>query len=257
MLSQSPASPDSPLPGDLAQQQKPERWKMPGTPEWLTRVVDRLEAIEKFYPTPTWLGEGLPSWALHIARELAKTCYPVAGLKPGRVWHPGEVGALLGHQFAYWHWFAETVETNCNRPQPSWDELRKVFGADIEERSTEMMQTICEKVAPAFDKALKFALCIAADQEYHEASAFFAAYGRAIGRKPRQGDTFGRTTTTLYWVMLTSWRRVVELGSIHELHRRLCRCIFLGPHLVGDLKRVEKICERIGLSYQTQETGSS
>lgn len=232
-------------------------WKLPHPPEWLVRIVDRLAAVENQFPEPAWLSEEMPAWARHIAREIVKTFFPIAKLKAGAVWQPGEVGAILGHQLAYWHSFAENCEANCNKPEPSWDELRKVFGPNIEERATEMFLIISERLLPAFDRALKFALCLASDQDHYAASRFFVAFARALKAKPSQGNPVGRTTTTLYWVMLTSWRRVEELGSIAELHRRLCRCIYLGSHLVGDLKRVEKICERIGLSYPEIEARKS
>jgi hypothetical protein len=60
----------------------------------------------------------------------------------------------------------------------------------------------------------------------------------------------GRTTTLVYVIMLTNWREVEELGGIPALRSWLLKNIFLTSQTVGDLKRVEKMCERIGLSYR-------
>ena len=219
------------------------------TPEWLRRIVARMEAVENLQPEPYWMSGEFPPWVQHIARELAKTLFSVAKLSPDRAWHPGEVGAILGHQFAYWHYFFERMEAGARGPEPSPDDLQKVFGPGVEERAIKHAELLFGKILPAFDKALKFAFCIATDQDYDSASSFFAAYGRAVLRKPANAGDIGRTNSTIYLVMLMSWRRVEELGSIPELHRRLCRCAYLGSRVVGDIKRVEKMCARIGLSY--------
>jgi len=89
-----------------------------------------------------------------------------------------------------------------------------------------MMQAIAETVYPAFDKVMKFSLCLASDQDHYSSSRFFAAFARALAAKPSRGNAIGRSNTMIHWVMLTSWRRVEELGSIPELYRRLCKCLF-------------------------------
>ena len=255
-------------------------WKPTTTADWLVRILDRLLAIQNAYPEPVWLKGELPDWVQNIARELGKTLYPGAKLRLDKVWHPGEVGALMGHQAGYWHFLAEFIETDCTEPKPKLlDELREIFGPDIEERSAQIMQTIAESVYPAFDKVMKFSLCLASDQDHYSSSRFFAAFARALSAKPRQGNTIGRTNTMIYWVMLTSWRRVEELGSIPELYRRLCKCVFfqtplpvkfkneplrhsasrelVRTHSVGEYERVERICNRMGLSYPEIEERKS
>jgi hypothetical protein len=227
------------------------------TPDWLRRIVAKMEAAESLQPTPFWLEGEFPLWVQNIARELAKTAFPVAKLSPNKPWHPGEVGALVGHQFAYWHFIFEQLSDDTPVSLKLLEQLRQVFGADIEERTISYWETVCNKTLPAFDKALKFALCLAADQDYSSASSFFSAYGRAVLRKPANRGDIGRTNTGIYLIMLTSWRRVEECGSIPELHSRLCRCVFLGSHMVGDIKRVEKMCNRIELSYPKIEASKA
>jgi hypothetical protein len=100
-------------------------------------------------------------------------------------------------------------------------------------------------------RALKFAFGLGIEQEYHACARFFAAFGRAIERRPSSEGDIGRTNTKIYIVLLVAWRSVEKLGSVPMLHRVLCK--IFGNHVVGDLKRVEKICERIGLSYREIE----
>lgn len=55
--------------------------------------------------------------------------------------------------------------------------------------------------------------------------------------------------TEIYLLLVMFWRIVVRFESVTQLHLWLGR--FLGPR-VGEKKRVEKICERIGLSLTTR-----
>jgi hypothetical protein len=162
---------------------------------------------------------------------------------------------MLGHQVGYWQWIGEHFEREMKSGREvTFEELERAFGKGFEERTKKYWGTMIEEVLPAFEAAVKFALQRAVDQEFHVMAKFFAAFSRALARKPSLRLGVGRTSTGIYWVMLTSWRRVEEFGSVPELHRRLCACIYLGSHVVGDLKRVEKICERMGLSYKEIES---
>jgi len=215
---------------------------------WLVEIVALLELSERFMPEPFWLQGEFPPWVQTVAREVAKSYFPVAKLKAGKAWEPGEVGAMVGHQVAYWEWVGDFLSKKSEK-EPDWEALKKAFGDDIEERAVKFLCTLAGETVPAFIAALKFALSRACDQDYHVMCRFFAAFSRALQRKPSSVNDIGRTTFLIYLVLLTSWRRVEELGSIPNLHQKLRGCAYLKPNMVGDLKRVEKICERIGLSY--------
>jgi hypothetical protein len=218
------------------------------TPEWLQRIVDRFSSVEDIFPDMEFMRGDWPAWTQNVARELVKGLYPTAHIKVGRRWEIGEVGALVGQDIAYLDSFAKAMESQQS-VDVKWDQLRKVFGDDIEQRAEDFARKMIDEYFPAFTSAVQFSLTLAAEQDYVALKRFFKAFTRALERRPVTVGDVGRTNTRLYWVLLLSWRRVEELGSIPELHRRLCRTVFLGPHLVGDLKRVEKICERVGLSY--------
>jgi len=226
----------------------------PQTPAWLRQIVAAFEAVENLRPEPVWFQGDFPAWVTNVGRELTNAIVPTAHLKPG-VWEPGEVGALIGQQIAYWHHIGEWLAATLKKKQTEEDErlldvLKRVYGADFEERAGEFWRVMLEDVAPAYGHAAAMALSIAVQQDYLPMTRFFAAFCKALARKPSKGNAIGRTNTHLHLMMLTNWRRVEELGSIPALHDWLCRSIFLSPQTVGDLKRVEKICERIGLSYR-------
>lgn len=79
---------------------------------------------------------------------------------------------------------------------------------------------------------------------------FLLAYSQAFARKHdiKSISSAGTPATEIYLVMLHFWRRVDGMKSVHELHQWLIRVF--GSQRIGDLKRIEKICQRIGLSYR-------
>ena len=72
--------------------------------------------------------------------------------------------------------------------------------------------------------------------------------GLADGRQgvgPNAPGDMSTDATDLYLMLVMYWRWVVRLPSVSELHVWLVRR--LGEKRVGEKKRVEKICQRIGL----------
>lgn len=89
----------------------------------------------------------------------------------------------------------------------------------------------------------------AGDLPAHEASEYYRGLSeglRGVGRNI-PGDR-SNDATDIYLLMGMWWRRIDRLESITELHTLLVR--LLGAPRVGDKKRVEKICERIGLTLR-------
>lgn len=63
------------------------------------------------------------------------------------------------------------------------------------------------------------------------------------------GQPAGETSTTkIYGMLVMHSDFIPRLQSVRELHEWLQ--MMLGKYVVSDLKRVEKICERIGLSFR-------
>jgi hypothetical protein len=100
--------------------------------EWLRRIVARMERAEKKLPEPYWLSREWPAWVQNVARELVRTFHPTAKLKVSPHWEPGEVGALLGQQIAYF----DSLEALARPPDEKvdWKKLRLVYGKNIKRR---------------------------------------------------------------------------------------------------------------------------
>lgn len=71
---------------------------------------------------------------------------------------------------------------------------------------------------------------------------------RGLGEKsPHDKSTLA---TDVHFALLMWWRIVARFRSVTELHHWLTR--ILGPQRVGDKKRIEKICQRIGLRFRSR-----
>jgi len=211
--------------------------------EWLRRIVARMERAYDTLPEPYWLTGEWPAWVKNVGRELLKTFHPTAKLKVSPHWEPGEIGALLGQQIAYF----DSLEDLTRPPEEKldWKKLRLVYGKDIKKRVGAYEKKFNEQFLPELERAMKFALKLAIEQEYRPCSKFFAAFGRGIERRVSSIGDIERTNTRIYVLLLIAWRSVEKLGSVRALHNALCRVF--GTHLVGDLKRIEKMCQRLDL----------
>jgi hypothetical protein len=104
---------------------------------------------------------------------------------------------------------------------------------------------------PAFTKFLKETLGSVCDRTYAEAVTFFQAFGGSMSIKPTDLET-ERTmgvSEKIAFVMILDWRAIAKLQSVGQLHKTLDTA--LKPHgIVITLKRVEKLCQRIGLRFK-------
>ena len=78
-------------------------------------------------------------------------------------------------------------------------------------------------------------------------SEFLSTYSSAFAKKPKTIGTgdIGASNFKIYLLLLIFWRGFERLKSVHQLHEVFTK--ILGTYQTGNLKRMEKICERIGL----------
>jgi len=166
--------------------------------------------------------------------------------KDPKLWTPGELGAFLGGKTVYWE-----VE---DRYDPAW---LLQLSRDLKKEGDRVGTAIIIKYLrvlwliglPQFRKALIQCLLLVVDAPHHEKIRLFKAYTKAIQRPQSSdgGPARATTATPIYCFLLIYWRAIEKLESVPKLHN-LLRKVF-GDTVIGDQKRVEKICERIGLSF--------
>jgi hypothetical protein len=205
---------------------------------WRRRIVRWLNACESKLPEPAFLKGEFPEWVQRLGRELMRTLLPEAKLKVDPEWSARELGAVIGHQLAYCHTLDELPGVPTSRVFRKLDKKTR-------ERAVKQIKRFTECWALSVQRSL----ALAASQSYPETVEFFTAFAKALNRKPTDADAsnFHRSTTRIYWIMLLGWRSVERLRSVRELQQGLCR--YLDSYVVGDVKRVEKMCQRLGLRF--------
>jgi len=214
---------------------------------WLKRLIGDLEKTEQFFPTFIMPDEKYPEWVRNVEREFGAVMLPLAKIKDFEVLTPRNVGALLGHSCAMAVWSAEWVIEDAKKA-----ELEAQISTNEPDLKIEKMpdKDRVDKWYLAMCGLAKKGLRSSVDQSYEDMSEFLMAFSNAFARKPKtfKVGEMGNTTFEIYLFLLIFWEFVELLNSVRELHQMLVQVI--GPHRVGDLKRVEKICQRIGLHYR-------
>jgi len=221
--------------------------------KWLKRLVDELDKIEalmvfKILPD----GVDYPAWVLKVEREFSLVMLPAAKLKdPDFKITPKRMGAILGHmcEMAVWmmEWFGQQVE------KQSEAEVNAMTEKPLSEAEWQKGQEFLVSLGNwycAMRRLAKRALCSCVDQTYEDMTDFLLGYADGFSRKPRtfQVGNILNPTFEIYVFMLMFWRAIENMDSVRQLHEVLVK-VFGAPRM-GDQKRIEKICQRIGLSFR-------
>ncbi|MDD5139531.1 MAG: hypothetical protein PHY43_04625 [Verrucomicrobiales bacterium] len=216
--------------------------------EWLRRLANEYIKLEQTMPVENFLpDEGCPKWVENLEREMGATLFPVAKLKQESKLTPGRLAAIIGHQCALGVWLIEWLEK----------ELQKQEEVDGSKLTAEQLKTgeeflikLADHWYPALRRLAKRALCSCVDQPYDDMKEFLLAYASAFAQKPTGPGfgSFGNTAIEIYNFMLVYWRIIDRLNSVHHLHEVLVKVF--GPYRIGDLKRTEKICQRLDIHYR-------
>lgn len=215
---------------------------------WLIRIAEKVEVAEKLFPKALVLPEQQPAWVDNVEQAVGVVLLPVAKIKEIKERSdltPRVFGALVGHMCAMAVWTMEWIASEGDLPP---EQVGKLSEEEIR-RCQEVEHSFGDWYA-AMRRVAKFALCASVDQKYEDMSDFLLGYANAFASKPKtfKVGQMGGTTFEIYLFMMMFWRSVERFGSIHELHSRLGK--IFGRYRVGNLRRIEKICERMDLHYR-------
>lgn len=216
--------------------------------KWLQRLMDEIAKLEAAMPTPNFLPDtGCPPWVNNLEREVRQAMFPVAKLKKGLTLTPQRVGGILGHQCAIAVWMMEYLAVELEKPPIKIDDLKTAEQAAL---GMEAIRKLHDDWYCGLGRLAKRALASCVDQTYPDMRDFLSAYSAAFARKPTSfnSSSFGNTAFEVYVFMLMYWQAVEHLASVADLHDLLISVF--GFKKTGSLKRVEKICQRIGLHYR-------
>ena len=173
--------------------------------------------------------------------------FPVAKLKEELKLTPRRLAAIIGHQCAIGVWLMEWLEKEVQKPHEV--DTSKLTPEQLK-KGEEFLTKLTDDWHPALRRLAKTALCSCVDQPYGDMKEFLLAFSAAYAQKPIGPGlgSFGSSAIEIYNFMLFYWRIIDRLNSVHHLHEVLVKVF--GPYRTGDLKRTEKICQRIGLHYR-------
>jgi hypothetical protein len=216
--------------------------------KWLERLVDEIDKIE--VPMGANLlpdGVDYPSWVLKVEREFSLVMLPSAKLKdPNVKLTPKRMGAVLGHMCEIVVWMMELFAYQI---EEKGDEKKRSLTQEELEIGQQFLVSL-DKWYCAARRLAKRALCSCVDQTYEDMTDFLLGYSDAFSRKPKtfQASGIGNPTFEIYVFMLMFWRLIERMDSVRQLHEALVKVF--GANRMGDQKRIEKICQRIGLSFR-------
>ena len=216
--------------------------------DWLNRLADEFLKLEPTMPVKVLPeDENCPEWVKKVACEFGAIIFPVAKLKEDPRLTPKTMGALLGHQCAMAVW---TMEWLAEQSEAQVTVAQRAFSKEQVEKGALLAESMVNKWYPGIRRLAQMALCSTVDQTYEDMRDFLTAFSSGFARKPSsfQVGDIGNPTFEIYLFLLLFWRAVSRFKSVPELHRVLIR--IFGPHRTGDIKRIEKICQRIGLHFR-------
>ena len=216
--------------------------------EWLRRLADEFVKLESAMPVKNFLPESDgPQWVQNLEREVGVVMFPVAQLKKALVLTARRLGAILGHQCGIAVWMMEWIALQLSKPQFVAD--AKITPEQINQ-GNDFFIKLHDGWYLALRRLAKRALSSCVDQSYEDMRDFLTAYASGFAQKPASfgSGSFGSSTFEVYVFMLWHWQAVEKLNSVRELHDLLVK--IFGSLRAGDLKRTEKICQRIGLHYR-------
>lgn len=221
--------------------------------DWLKRLADEVDKTEPLMPIKL-LPDGIeyPQWVLNVEREFSLVMLPSAKLKePDFKITPKRMGALLGHMCEMAVWMMEWLAYQNENPE----ELGEKFPINEPQAVEQAKQgaEILDGMMVWYNgmrRLAKRALCSCVDQSYEDMTDFLLGYADAFSRKPTtfKAGNIGNPTFEIYVFMLMFWRETERMDSVRQFHEVLVKVF--GTSRVGNQKRVEKICQRMGLSFR-------
>lgn len=185
-----------------------------------------------------------PKWVDNLAMNVTRQ------ILPGSRGMPCTTAADAGLNLGLWWGYARNLWMSEFSIDPKLEERLKKSPdyQRLEEWGEKFGEVLGSNVLPKIRRLAKRALCMATDQETAEAVAFLRGFAKGFDSTPKDASAsnIGNSAFDLQLIMLLNWPAVEQLGSVRELHERLQKAF---PRRIGDLTRIEKICQRIGKSF--------
>ena len=228
---------------------------------WYEQVLNRLDPDK----LPGTLGDFdcEPEWVKNVTRELAQACAPGFQFAKARQVTPNFVGRVLGQNCANLYAIGDRLPGVVFTPEgiERAEKIIETLAAKRQEVGVasvlqsfefagEMMESLDESAVTQFEAGLHAAFREALDQpNYSETVQFFSGFAQGLAKPGISAKGLARNTTatTIYFKLFLHRAEIKKLHTVPELREFLIGS-GIPEGMLGQPKRLEKICERIKLS---------
>jgi len=224
--------------------------------KWIGQVIEKYDAIEKRQPKSFNLTVAeWPDWVCKLCPTLFGISHPGLNFRHVKKWTARDLGQFLGRQSALAGliWDEVPLSPRVRQERDAWidSEAAKLKSNSKLANSLKQDAIGMLKWRPVFKNFLDEILASARSRPYPESSAFLEAFGKANVIKPDDLATEKAMGVgeRIAYVMVLFWRPISKLESVAQLHKLLSDAA-KPMGIVITLKRVEKLCYRIGLKFK-------
>ncbi len=219
---------------------------------WIRHVLDQYEEVEKLRPKLIQsMCDDWPDWVYALWAILLPVSHPGLKVENAKKWTARDLGRFLGRQSAWEGFVAGEVPLS---PKVEAEKQEWINSVTDKNAPDPKALAAAEKLAqwlPQFRKFVGETLAAAAQRPYAERTVFLEAFGKANVIGPDDLSTERRIGVgeRIAYVMAAFWRHIAGFESVAELHRFLSAAA-KPMGLTITLKRVERLCSRIGLKFR-------
>ena len=224
--------------------------------KWVAEVLSEYDAIEKLQPRSIdSMVNAWPDWVVKLWVILFGVSHPGLNVKNHKKWTAKDLGQFLGRQnaLARLAWGEVPLSPRVEEESERWIDSQADKICSNPKLVNSSMRTVnkLHEWRPVFDKYIDETLVSARKRPYPESSAFLDAFGKANVIKPDDLAT-ERTMGVgekIAYIMFMFWQPISKFESVAQVHRFVSAAA-KPSGVVITLKRVEKLCQRIGLKFK-------
>ncbi len=227
---------------------------------WCEQIFDELEPPESLVEEACWDVENEPKWVQNVVAELMQQAMPSYCIRKPKGIIPREVGLYLGQQCANLYAIGDMMTKQtpeqikaAEANAKMLEQNRSVPGVESALKATEWLRESLIGLAgffPIFEKALHNAFKAALKQPKREdAAEFFAGFAKGISKPGLSNARLaGTNTATVIYEKLYVHRREIERLKNCPALRVFLISSGVPKNFVGNVKRLQKLIERLGLT---------
>lgn len=219
---------------------------------WVRDLLEKLIIVDQKRPEFPFLQGDPPLWVKKVCMDFFTPSFVKTKLNWEMIVTPQVLGEIIGNQSVIWLGVEQILFEIRKKPEKYHqiaEDLKRQTTPEQFNQLNDLWRQLIDQWRPAFRGFLKELAAKLLELEMEQWLAFGEGASQMAKKLPDDPESkdFPRTTTRIYFIMMVCWRAIEKFQTVHEFHEWLRKAC--GSQIVGDQKRVEKMCQRIGLSF--------